>query len=84
MNNLINVEIISAEGYLFQGEAYQVVVPTVSGMMGVLAGHEQVVSELQEGKIEIIDANNKIEKVVEVKSGMAEIHAGGLRILIDS
>ena len=80
----MNVEIISAAGYLFQGEVHQVVVPTVSGAIGVLSGHERVVAELKEGRIEILDANNKVEKEIEVKSGMAEVHAEGLRILVDS
>lgn len=80
----MNVEIISAVGYLFRSEAHQVVVPTVSGAIGVLAGHELVVAELKEGRIEILDANNKVEKEIEVKSGMAEVHTEGLRILVDS
>lgn len=83
MKNL-NVEIISIEGHAFQGEAYQVVVPCISGSIGVLSGHEHLVSELKEGKIAILDAKNEILKEIDVKGGTAEIYGdNGLRILIE-
>lgn len=84
MNNQIDVEIISVEGFLFQGQAHQVVVPTVEGNIGVMPEHEFLVSELREGKIEILDLNDNILKDIEVKTGTVEIHDGGLRILVDS
>ena len=84
MKNQIDVEIISVEGYLFQGQAHQVVVPTVEGNIGVMPEHEFLVSELREGKIEILDLNDNILKDIEVKTGTVEIHDGGLRILVDS
>ena len=84
MKNKIDVEIISVEGYLFQGQAHQVVVPAVEGNIGVMPGHEFLVSELREGKVEILDLNDNILKDIEVKTGTVEIHDGGLRILVDS
>lgn len=83
MTNL-NVEIISVEGYVFQGEAHQVVVPCVSGAVGVLAGHEHLVSELNEGKIQILDNGDKVVKEIDVKGGTAEIHGeNDLRVLVE-
>lgn len=84
MSNQVNIEIISVDGYLFQGPAFQVVAPTVEGNIGVLADHEFLITELKEGKIEVLDANNKTIKEIDVKTGTLEVHDGGLRILIDS
>ncbi len=84
MKNQIDVEIISVDGFLFQGQAHQVVVPTVEGNIGVLPDHELLVTELKEGAIEVLDSKDNVVKSVDVKSGAAEIHEKGLRILIDS
>lgn len=84
MNNQIHVEIISVDGFLFQGEVHQVLIPTVEGNIGVLDGHEFLVTELREGTVEILDSNDNSIKGVDVKTGTVEIHEEGVRILVDS
>ena len=84
MKNQFDVEIISVDGFLFQGQAHQVVVPTAEGDIGVLPDHEFLVTELKEGKIEVLDSKDNAVKSIDAKSGTAEIHEKGLRILIDS
>ena len=82
MKNL-NVEIISAEGYVFRGEAHQVVIPCDTGDIGVMFDHEHVVTEIREGKIEVLNSASKSLKEIDVKGGTAEVHQDGLRVLIE-
>ena len=82
MKNL-NVEIISAEGYVFQGEAHQVVIPCAAGDIGVMSDHEHVITEIREGKIEVLGSASKSLKEIDVKGGTAEVHEDGLRVLVE-
>lgn len=83
MKNL-NVEIISATGYAFQGEASQVVVPCASGDIGVMAGHEHLIGNLREGVIEVLDDSDKKIKEIEIKSGTVEVYGeNDLRVLVE-
>ena len=83
MKNSLNIEIISVDGYLFQGQSHQVVIPASEGDIGILPEHESLITELREGKIQILDSSDKLIKEIDVKSGTAEIF-GDVRILIDS
>lgn len=83
MKNSLNLEVISVDGYIFQGRAHQVVIPASEGDIGVLPDHENLVTELREGKIEVLDQDNNLIKDVEVKAGTVEVF-GDVRILVDS
>ncbi len=43
----LQVEIISPQGYLFNGSCNQVTIPSVQGEMGVMADHEAVLVMLK-------------------------------------
>ncbi len=80
----LNVEIISPNGALFQGECHLVVVPSVSGDIGIMHSHEAVIATLREGKIEIFDDKESLVKSFDVKSGFAEMRdLDKLVILVD-
>ncbi len=82
---MLNVEIISIEGFLFQGQAHQVVVPVVSGDIGFMKGHESLVGELKEGNISVFDDADKVIKEIAVKSGTVEMFDGKkLVVLVDA
>lgn len=81
---MLKTEIISITGTLFNNEAFQVVVPTISGEIGFMQGHESIVCDLKEGNILILDANEKILQQFPVQSGVMSMDEGSkLRILID-
>lgn len=81
---MFDIEIISVEGIIFQGQAHQAVVPTLSGEIGFMKDHESVLSELKSGKILILDESNKLIKEIEVQNGTAEMFNGEkLTILVD-
>ncbi len=83
MKNL-NVEIISIEGHIFKGEAHQVVVPCTSGDVGVMAGHEHLIGDIREGKVDVLDSSDKVVKSIDVKGGTVEVHGeNDLRVLVE-
>ena len=55
----IAVNIVSSERPVWSGEAKQVVVPAYAGGMGILPGHEPVLSVIEEGRLDVTDPNGK-------------------------
>jgi len=53
MSKAFQVGIYSSDQTLYEGEAISLIVPSVSGYMGVLADHAPLVARLSGGKITI-------------------------------
>jgi F0F1-type ATP synthase epsilon subunit len=83
MHKELQVEIISLEGYLFQGQGHLVTIPSVSGQMGIMADHEGILTNLSNGKVEILNQKHEVLEEYEVKTGFAEMFNNRLLILID-
>lgn len=84
MTNL-NVEIVSPKGVIFDGKCYLVTVPTITGMIGVMYGHELIASKLKSGTISLIDSHDKEIKSIDIESGFVEVSSSDrLTILIES
>lgn len=75
MSNLLELEIISPQGTLFKGSCHLAVVPSVSGDIGVMVGHESFTASLREGKITIYDEKQNIVKEIAISAsgGFAQI-----------
>ncbi len=81
---MLNVEIISPQGLIFQGQCLMTVVPSFMGDIGVMQGHEAFVAQLREGKVAVYNEENSLVKEIEIKTGTAEIHDGEkLLVLVD-
>ncbi|MFT6220563.1 MAG: F-type H+-transporting ATPase subunit epsilon [Myxococcota bacterium] len=83
MQKELQVEIISLGGYLFQGTGHLITIPSVSGQMGIMADHEGILTNLCEGKVEILNQKQEVLEEYEVKTGFAEMFNNRLLILID-
>lgn len=80
----LQLEIISPTGVLFKGECAMAVVPSVSGEIGIMYGHEAVIASLHEGQISVYDESNNIIKTLPVTSGFAEMQGvEKLLVLVD-
>ncbi len=83
MSNL-QVEIISITGSLFSGKCQMVVLPTLSGEVGIMLNHESIISLLTEGEIKIYSNENNLENSFKINGGFAEIEDNKkLIVLID-
>ncbi len=80
----LKVEITSPSGVVFNGFCHLAVIPSVAGDLGVMLGHEIVVTNLREGEVVLFDDKNNEIKKFAVKSGFSKVQEdGSLLILID-
>jgi F-type H+-transporting ATPase subunit epsilon len=82
----MNFELVTLDGIKFQAEAYSAILPTASGQITVLPGHEPLLSLLIPGVITIrrnkTDADTKLEHYATY-GGVLEISSKGVRVLVD-
>jgi len=83
MIKALQVEIISPQGYLFDGQCHLVSLPSTDGDIGVMSNHESLLARLREGKIAIFDEQQNILKEFPVTSGFAEMLDNKLLVLVD-
>jgi F-type H+-transporting ATPase subunit epsilon len=80
----LNVEIISPSGYLFNGTCNMAVIPATNGEMGIMEGHEALITSLKEGKISIYDDKENIVNQFEVSAGFVEVLEDKLLALVET
>ena len=78
---MLKLEIISPKEKVFSTEAKQVVLPTESGEIGLLAGHIPLVTQLKLGALKVINESN--QEVFAIKAGFAQLVADKISILTD-
>ena len=78
----MQVEIISPDATLFQGEVSSVTVPSQMGSFTLLENHAAIVAILEAGNISIT-ATNGDQKQFAVKGGFVENHNNQLSICVE-
>lgn len=78
----MNVEIITPETTLFQGEAQFVYLPGSDGSIGVLNNHAPLISSLKKGTVRLKLNNGKEEKF-DVNGGTVEVFNNKVIILAE-
>jgi len=79
MAKTIRLEILTPEGKTFADDVEMVVLPGMMGEVGVLRGHEPLVTSLQPGDIRI--TKDKKETRIAVGSGFARINADTVLVM---
>src|SRR5437867_3381005 len=74
------LDIITPQRNVFSEDIASVVVPTVNGSIGVLAGHEPLFSALSEGEIKITSKGK--EFFLAIGGGFMEVKKDGVSILV--
>jgi F-type H+-transporting ATPase subunit epsilon len=82
MANTIHVDIVSAEGEIFAGDAEMVFVPAKEGELGITPRHAPLLSLLKAGEVRI--KNGETEQSVFVGGGAIEIQPNRVTILADT
>ena len=67
----MQVEIITPDKKLFEGEAKSVTVPGSEGSLGVLNNHAPMIASLKQGKVKVTTANGV--QNFDVKGGVIEV-----------
>ncbi len=78
----IHVEIVSAEGAIFSGDAERVFAPASAGEIGIAPRHAPLLTTLKPGSIRVLTADG--EKVFYVTGGVLEIQPHLVSVLADS
>ena len=78
----IHVNIVSAEGEIFSGEADMVFAPAKAGEIGIAPRHAPLITTLKPGSVRVQTADG--EKLFYVTGGILEIQPHLITVLADS
>ena len=79
----INVDIVSAEGEIYSGEAGMVFAPAKMGEVGIAPRHAPMLTALKPGEVRVQDAEGN-EESFYVTGGMLEVQPTQVNILADT
>lgn len=79
---LFDFKLITPEETIFEGKTREVLLPTLDGKIGVLAGHVPLITILKPGEITIKSENEDIQLVS--MGGFVEVHNDVVKVLSDS
>src|SRR5437868_5790163 len=80
----IHVDVVSAEGIIFSGEAKFVALPGESGELGIYPRHTPLITRIKPGAVRIQRADNDQEEFVFVAGGILEVQPGTVTVLADT
>ena len=85
----LHVDVVSAEGSIFSGEANFVALPGESGELGILPRHTPLITRIKPGAVRIQRANpdgtsSGEEEFVFVAGGILEVQPGTVTVLADT
>ena len=81
--NIMQVEVVSNEQNIYSGEASFVVVPTVTGELGIYPRHEPIMSLVRPGALRLTVPGVAEEILVAVSGGLLEVQPDKLTVLAD-
>ncbi len=79
----IHVEIVSAEGHIFSGDASLVICPAKMGDVGIAPRHAPLMTTLRPGEVRV-QAEGKEEVFLFVTGGILEVQPTQVTILADT
>jgi F-type H+-transporting ATPase subunit epsilon len=83
MANTIHVDIVSAEGQIFSGDANQVFVPGSQGELGIYPRHAPLLTTLKAGDVRV-HVDGQEEQVFYVGGGALEVQPHQVTVLADT
>ncbi|MCC5795154.1 MAG: F0F1 ATP synthase subunit epsilon [Chromatiales bacterium] len=79
----ITVDIVSAEGHIFSGEASMVIAPAKLGDVGIVVRHAPMLTELRPGEVRV-KREGEEELFLYITGGLLEVQPFAVTILADT
>src|SRR5688572_30851802 len=80
----IHVDVVSAEGAIFPGEAEFVVLPGEAGELGIYPRHIPLITRIRPGVVRIKPAGGGEEQLIFVAGGILEVQPKVITVLADT
>ncbi|UCG74080.1 MAG: F0F1 ATP synthase subunit epsilon [Chromatiales bacterium] len=80
----IQVEIVSAEGHIFSGQAEMVVAPAKMGEVGIRPRHAPLLTDLRPGEVRVQVPDEAEERFFYVTGGILEVQPHLVTVLADT
>lgn len=78
-----NVKILASDHPVYEGECVAVILPCIDGMLGILAGHSNLISALSPGVLKYKISEDE-EYRAKVSGGIVKIEDGEVHVLADT
>lgn len=78
----LNVNLVAADGEVWQGEADEVVVPAEEGPMGILPRHAPILAALGEGEVRIKSSSGTF--TADCEGGFVTVDQNVVTIAVDN
>lgn len=82
MSKTFQASVVSADRALFEGAVSMIAASSVSGELGILAGHTPLLAALKPGQVRLTKEDGQ-EEVLYVSGGIVEVQPGLTLILAD-
>ena len=80
---MFRLRVITAEKSLYEGDVEMLVLPTVTGEIGILTNHHPIVAELSLGALKIKKEDGS-EQILFVAGGFLEVNSNVATVLADT
>lgn len=81
--NSFTIHILASEHLFYEGPCESLVVPTIRGQYGILAGHSNLISAVAPGELSFRIPGEK-EQVLAVSEGMVKVEHNDVLVLVDT
>ena len=84
MAHTIHIDVVSAEAWIFEGEAEFVALPGEAGELGIYPQHTPLITRIRPGAVRIKVAGQNDEEFVFVAGGILEVQPNRVTVLADT
>ena len=78
-----HVSVLAADNVFYEGPCESLVLPTVDGLYGILAGHSSMISAIVPGK-RTLRTPEGVEHIAAVSSGIVKVENHNVLVLVDT
>jgi F-type H+-transporting ATPase subunit epsilon len=78
----LNLRVLAPDQSVFDGSADEVILPSISGQIGILSGHVSILTALDHGVLRLREGNSWT--AIALTGGFAEVEANEVTVLVNA